>query len=329
MRFRKSSRFQTALSVMAIALGMAILLIGSVSAQQSAPADTLQGRVVFGAQPQSGIPVTLHRVTPDASGEIATTSTGADGTFAFPLEPVQGARFNVFFVTAEYLSVRYFGDPVHLDQPRGAYTLAVFDTTSTLPEPVRVNRRDLVMLPQENDSWEVNEIISILNTGDRALVSASGLPTLEIPIPERAADFQAGEGDILPHEVSFMENRILLLTPVIPGRRDLFVRYRIPAQPASAAVPVEQPTDTFNLYVQQPSHLSSVEGLATAQMISVEGEQFLQYGGMDLPSGARISLQWRGGPPVDPVTAAVGVTLALLAAGAWVATRNRPSANVD
>ncbi|HUE95251.1 MAG TPA: carboxypeptidase-like regulatory domain-containing protein [Longimicrobiaceae bacterium] len=316
-------RHRAALTVMAIALGMAISHIGEALAQEPLPPDTLVGRVVQEGQPLPSVPVVLHRVTPQSSGEVAAATTDESGTFRLPLETLEGAGFNIFFVTAEYLSVRYFGEPVHPDRPRVGYTVAVYDTVSSPSVPPRVNRRDFVMIPQTNDSWEVNEIISILNPGDRAIVGAQGMPTMEISVPTGALDFQAGEGDIFPHELSFMGGRVLLVTPVIPGRRDLWLRYRLPPQPARATVRIQQPTDTFNLYVQQPSHLTGVEGLGTTQMINVEGEQFLQYGAIDLPAGATIALRWTGGAPVDPVVAAVVVTLALLAAGAVVAARNR------
>ena len=311
-------------SVATLVLALLLVVTSSVaSAAQEAPADTLVGRVMLADRPIGGAPVVLHRVTSETSGELATGVTDASGTFRLPLEQVPTAAFNVFFVTAEYLGVRYFGQPVHLDEPRDGYAVAVYDTTSTLTEPVRIARRDVVMLPQANDSWEVNEIVSIVNPGSRALVAGSGEPTLEIRIPEDAADFQAGEGDILPHEVSLMDDRVLLLTPVTPGRRDLYIRYRLPAQPSAATVPLDLPTDTFNLFVQQPSHLTRVEGLGTTQMIDVEGQQFLQYGSTDLVNGGEIRLGWTGGPPVNPVLAAVAVTLVLLAAGAFAAARNR------
>ena len=72
------------------------------------------------------------------------------------------------------------------------------DTTSTPALAPRVNRRDVVMLPQQNDSWEVTEIISVLNPGAQAIVGQGGMPSMEIALPEGAVDFQAGEGDVLP-----------------------------------------------------------------------------------------------------------------------------------
>lgn len=310
--------------LVAIAVGVAISLSGpDLAAQQTAAADSLVGTVVLNGESAAGIPVTLHRVTPESSGAVAQSTSDAAGEFRFPLPPAENASFNVFFVTADYLSIQYFGHPLNLEQPNEGYTVAIYDTTSAPAQPARVNRRDVVMLPQQNDSWEVTEIISVLNPGGEAIVGQSGMPSMEIALPEGAADFQAGEGDVRPNEFTFMENRILVTAPVLPGRRDIFLRYRLPARPPESVFSFEQATDTFNIYVQQPSHLTAVEGIGTTQMIDVEGEQYLQYGAIGLSTESVVALEWRGGTPIDPIVAAVAVTVALLAAGAFVAMRNR------
>lgn len=317
-----------ATSLRAVALLFALASPGwlqpqTTVAQEPTPADSIHGRVLKDGLAVPRTPVTLHRVTPNQSGEVASALTDQSGAFSFALEQLPDVGFNVFFVTAEHLSVRYFGEPIHLDEPQADYAVEVFDTTSVPAAPVRINRRDMVMIPLQNDAWEVNEIISILNSDSRALVSDRGMPTMEISVPGTASNFQAGEGDIFPHEVSFMDGRILLVTPVLPGRRDLFIRYLLPAEPSDVTVPLDQPTDTLNLYVQQPSHLTSVEGLSSTQMIDVEGEQFLQYSATEIAQGNAVLLAWTGGLPVDPVLLSVGITLALLAVGAFLAVRNR------
>jgi len=185
----------------------------------------------------------------------------------------------------------------------------------------------VVLIPETSGSWEVNEVITIANDGDAALVAPGGMPTWRLRIPERAAAFQVGEGDILPHEVTLMEDEVMLLTPVTPGERDLYIRYRLPANPPTGTFTLSHPTRSFNLFVMQPSHLTSVEGLISTRIVEAEGEQFLQYSNQDLGPGAEIILRWSnaGAPPVDPVIAAVLVTLAVLALGIWGAVRNRPA----
>jgi hypothetical protein len=97
-------------------------------------------------RPLPGIPVTLHRVTPSQSGPLDQQVSGADGSFRFALPPADTAEFEVFFATAEYATVRYFGEPIHRGAAVVDYAVEVFDTASALPGAVRVARRDLVLL---------------------------------------------------------------------------------------------------------------------------------------------------------------------------------------
>jgi hypothetical protein len=310
----------------ALLVTLASPAVANGQTQQASRADPLVGRVVHGDRAVPGTPVTLHRVASNASGEVATTLTDADGGFRFTLEPVPEAPFTVFFVTADYLSVRYLGRPIHAAEPGEPYEVAVFDTASVAPEPIRIVRRDMVLIPERSGAWEVNEVIRILNPTAVALVSTGGQPIWSFRIPEAASDFETGEGSVLPHEIIRVDDRVVFITPLIPGERDLFIRYRVPERPRRSSVAVEEPTDTFNLFVRQPSHLTGVAGLSTTRLIEAGGERFLQYGEVALEPGARIHLQWTraSGSPVDPVAAAVAVTILLLAAGAWAATRYRP-----
>ena len=305
-------------------LGFLVLFATGAAAQESDP--VLLGHVVKGGEPVANVPVTLHRVSSEGSGEVAADVSGSDGSFSFPLETVDGATFTVFFVAADHLSVRYLGEPVHGGETGEGYTVAVYDTTSVAREPVRITRRDMVLIPESGGSWEVNEVVRIFNPSSVALVADTGMPTWEFGIPGGAAEFQTGEGDILPNEVSRMDDRVLLLTPVVPGERDLFIRYRLQNSPGNATIPLNQPTDSLNLFVRQPSHLTAVEGMASIRLIEAQGEEFLLYAGDAFQPGEEITLRWSGASPIpiDPVHAAIGVTVLLLLAGVWSAVRNRP-----
>lgn len=325
MRRRNASFFLIGIALTFVAAPSA----GGQSESTLRTGDELVGTVLFDGRPIEGVPITLHRVTPQASGAVAGAVSDAGGSFQFTLEPDPAAAFTAFFVTAEHLSVRYFGPPIHSAGPLPEnYSVVVYDTTSVLPQPLRIPRRDVAMAPLADGSWEVNELIRVTNPSPVALVADPGMPTWEIRIPESATDFEAGEGDILPHELVWMEDRVMLLTPLPPGTRELYIRYRIPARPTRSTISIAEATDTLNLFVAQPSHLNDVVGLQSTTMIAVDGENYLRYGGTNFAAGSAIELAWSGAwsAPVDPVIAAVITTLALLAIGAFAAFRNRRAA---
>jgi hypothetical protein len=267
----------------------------------------------------------LHRITSAESGEIGQTVTDSSGAFRFPLQPLQGAAFTVFFVTADYKSVRFFGKPLHPDSAAAhEYILPVFDTTSVLSEPIRFSSRDVFMVADLLGGWEVLEILHILNPTSYAYVGREGMGPWEFRIPENATEFQVGEAEVMPHELGWADNRVLHLTPVVPGVREAFISYRLPPGPARAAIPIGEPTDSLNVFVREPSHLGSVSGLQTTRRLTVEGEDFLEYSGFDLQPGASVVIEWGrlDGPSVDPRVAAVVVTLVFLGLGIFAAIRN-------
>jgi len=327
--------FQTlrrALRVGRHALGVLLALTGalpSVSASQTAAASgTLVGRVLKEGTPIGGAVVTLHQVTPRSSGVVSRQETAAEGRFRFALPPRDTSRFTVFFTTVDYQSVRYFGMPVHPGEVTPDYTVEVFDTTSSLPGAISLARRDLILLPEAEGGWTVNEVVRIVNRGRKTLVSSRGMPTWQFPIPDGAVEFQAGEGEGDASGVQLMGSRVLVTGSLIPGARELLLRYRLPASLKRADLPLPTAADTLNVFVRQPSPEVTVAGLASTRTVEFENERFVQYGGTALRTGTVVRIAWtRGGLPVHPALAGVAAALLVLAAGSWAAYRNRNDAS--
>lgn len=290
------------------------------------PGAALDGTVIFDGASAPGIPVELHHITNEGAGMAAQGVSDDSGRFRFTLEPNPTATTNVFFVTAEKSGIRYFGSPIHSGAALPEdYQVTVFDTASTAPQAIRVPVRDVFLTALPDGAWEVNDWIRISNENQVSIVARPGGPSFQFRIPEEATDFEVGEGSILPDEVARMEDRVMLMTPVTPGTRDLLIRYRLPPRPTRASFPIGEPTDTMNLYVLQPSHLSEVVGLPRLSAIPYEGDEYLRYSGNDLAPATRVDVAWSGSlaSPVNPIIAAVVVSILLLATGAVLATRNR------
>jgi hypothetical protein len=271
----------------------------------------------------AGVPVTLHRVTSTASGPVATRTSGADGSFRFTLPPAD-TGFAVFFTTADYLSVRYFGPPVHRDETTTGYQVEVHDTTSSLPGALKTVRRDLVLLPQTDGGWEVDEVVRVLNTSDRTLVPRPGQGAWDFHLPEGAVDFETGEGDITPDQLRVVGDRVFLVSSLVPGDRDIYVRYRLPAGRSSSAIPLQDGADTVNVFVQQPSPDVTVAPLVARPPVTVQGEKFLQFSGTSVAPGTKLALHWSAPAhlPFSPVVAGIGAAVLLLAVGTAAAVLN-------
>ena len=275
----------------------------------------------------AGVPVTLHRVTKDSSGVVAEARTGAGGEFRFALPPAAASGFTVYFATAEWQGERYFGPPLHPNEPRSAYAVEVFDTAAARPgeDPVRVTRRDVIVLPEEEDSWEVNEVLRFENAGRRTLVAPEGLPTWEFRIPRNASAFEVGEGGIGSDRIVRMGDRVLITASLQPGSHDVVVRYRVPTSASQLAVQVADTTREINLLVREPAPRFRAAGLGQGETEEIAGDRFQRYSATDVAPGAKVSIAWRGpvAPPVPPIWAAIGVAGLVLAGGAGLAVRGK------
>lgn len=307
----------------------AALVLILAFAAAPAHAQRLQGRVLLGGEGVAGAPVTLHRVTADSSGPVESGSTAADGTFTLSMPPADTAvGFSVFFATAEFRGVRYFGPPLHPGDTGTGYAVEVFDTASAsrLPKAVSVARRDLIVLPEEDGSAEVNEIVRVRNSAKQALVVGSGAATWEFRLPKGVVAFEVGDGQIAPDAVVRSDERVLVTATLPPGEQELFVRYRLARGTTRTVIPVTLDTDSMSLFVRQPAPETEVAGLAAPTAVEAEGDSFLRYSGAALRPGSTVVMEWDhpGVPPVDPRVAAVAVAGAVLAAGAGLAFRRRP-----
>lgn len=303
------------LSVLAVLLALAA---GGVSAQEP-----ISGRVVLGGEPVAGVEVTLHHVTRGGAGPAGTTTSGADGRFRIARPAPDSGSFNVVFATAEFRGVRYFGPPIHGDSAIAGYTVEVFDTTSVSgASPVRIKRRDVILLPEEQGGWEVNEIVQIENPGTLTLLSR-GRTTAELRIPAAAGEFEVGQGELTPDDVVRKDDRVLVVGPLTPGTRDLLIRYRIPADAGSIAYPAATPTESFQVIVREPAPELQVARAMGPTGVEVEGELFLRYVATDPSQDLEIRWDGAGGPPMDPIHAAAGLTGLILLGGAGAAARRR------
>ena len=311
-----------------VCLALLGALAGSSASAQSGT--TLAGRVVKDGTPVAGAEVALHQVTAQQSGQIGLATTGAGGSFAFALPPADTASFNVFFVTVEHLGVRYFGAPVHRGEVPPTYDVQVFDTASALPGAVRIARRSAILFPETDGSWSANELIRVVNSGGRTIVAEPTSPSFDFALPEGATDFQVTEGDVASEDLTLVGQRAVFVGELIPGARELFIRYRLPGGQTAVELSTSGATDTFDVFIPEASATATVTGLGTTRVTTVENERFVQYTGTDLPPDHLIRIAWTSsGPPVDPVLTALAVAGVILAAGAWLAFRNRDSLGVS
>jgi len=291
--------------------------------------DRLAGRVLLDGRGQGGAEVALHRVTRDTAGVVGRQRSAPDGSFTFGLPARDPDEFQVYFTTVDHLGVRHFGPAVHPGEMPARYEVQLHDTVRVAAgtvSPARVVQRDLIVMEDQRGGWEVNEIVRLENPLDRTLVGDAGQAVAEFRVPSAIEDFSVGEPDDDAGDLLRMGERVLLASPLLPGTREVFVRYRIPASPGSITLPLQGSVGTVNLFVRQPSAELSVRGLDPTGIIQAEGERFLRFSG---PGGGAVELSWSAArlPFASPTTVAMAALGLLLAVGLFFALRRpRPPA---
>lgn len=289
----------------------------------------LRGQVEKDSTGVADVAVTLHRVTRDSAGALTSTRTGAGGAFAFTLPPADTAGFTVYFATAEYQGIRYFGPPLHSSDARSGYRLEVFDTAriapGTMPEGVGIVRRDIILLREAQGGWEVNEVVQAKNQARRSWVPETGRASWSFLIPKDVGAFEVGDGGTPPDEVRLVGERVMVTAPITPGSHEVLVRYRLPAAMDHYVITPDQPMDTVQLFVKLPAPQLEVVGVALVDTVSADGQRFARYSALGVKPGTKLSLGWEGPAtaPVDPVKAAVVVLALILLAGGVLALKNR------
>jgi hypothetical protein len=329
---RSATRVARRLALRALPFA-ALAATTAAAVPRTAPAQTLEGRVVRADAGVPGASVQLHRVTRETAGVVAEGVSGPGGAFRMPLPEADTAGFTVFFATALADGVRYFGRPVHPNEPIGDYEVVVYDTTSAeaAVDSLRVSRRDVFLIPGPRGGWEVAEVVRVTNASGRTLVARGGIPIFGMEVPDGIVDFEAGEtgptgaSANVGGEMVLMGSRVLATVPITPGERDFFFRYLIPPGTRSLALPVDRATDTLMMYVRQPGPEVEVKGMSGGGLIEAEGERFLRFRATDLAPAAPVSLTWRSPTqsPVDPRLVAGVLVGVILLGGAVVGMRRR------
>jgi len=332
MHFRSRRGVSVAALLRDLAISCAAALAVAASALPAHGQGRLQGRIEKDSSGVADVAVTLHRVTRDSAGAVSTTRSSAGGVFSFTLPPADTAGFTVFFATAEYQGIRYFGPPLHSSDARTGYQLEVFDTARIAPgahpDGVALTRRDVILLREPQGGWEVNEVVQVKNQARRTWVPEQGRASWSFLIPKDVGAFEAGDGGTPPDEVRLMGERVMVTAPLPPGSHEALVRYRLPAATDHYVVTPEQPIDTVQFFVKLPAPQLEIVGVSLVDTVSADGQRFARYSAVNVQPGATLSVGWEGPAtaPVDPVKAAVGVLLLILGGGTALALRNRPAA---
>ena len=299
----------------------------------SATSQRVEGQVVRpGARQMLSVPhirVTLHRVGSDHSGPLDSTRADGDGRFAFSYQRT-GDSAAVYFVSATYGGIAYFTSPLMEPVVKGEKAeIAVYDTTSG-PLVIGIRGHHVVVSAVDaNAQRSITEVYELANDSSVTRIAASTEAKSAVwsgRLPAGATGFQVSQGDIPAAAVAFANGHVLVFAPIAPGLAQLAFTYSLPASAFPLSIPIESPTQIFEVLVEDEKGQFSGARLKEREPVILEKRSFRRFLADDVPMNAVAVVDL---PPAAPSTVdrryLVALTLviggAMILALAWALNR--------
>lgn len=233
--------------------------------------------------------VTLHRVGSDRAGPLDSMRTDGNGRFAFTYRRT-GDSSAVYFVSASYGGIAYFTSPLTEPVVKGEKgEIAVYDTTS---KPLAIGVRGhhvVVSAVDANGQRSVTEVYELANDTSVTRIATSTDAKSAVwtaGVPAGGTDFQVSQGDIPAAAVAFENSHVLVFAPIAPGLAQLAFTYNLPASAFPLSVPIQSPTQIFEVLVEDEKGTVTGGRLKEQEPVTVERRAFRRFLGDDVPMNA-------------------------------------------
>ena len=204
--------------------------------------------------PVPNILVTLHRVGSDRAAPLDSIRADAKGRYAFKYRRT-GDQAAIYFASALYGGIAYFTPPLHHELVKGQEAeIAVYDTTSA-QFPIGVKGHHVVVSTVDaNATRSVTEVYELSNDTSVTKIPSGTTHAGAVwvgTVPEGASGFRVSQGDLPASAVAFADSRVAVFAPIAPGLAQLSFTYNLPASAFPLRIPVESPTEIFEVLVEE------------------------------------------------------------------------------
>ena len=300
----------------------------SVRLSAQSPTFTITGRLLrIRNADTTALPnqwVVAHRIGQAVQGPVDSMRSDAAGRFRFTLPPPDTS--DVIVVSTRHHGIGYFSEPVQSTQGvPPMLELAVYDT-STSGAPLVVGMRHVVLTREQNGTRRVLDIFQIANNDGATRVGRDSLAAVwSTRLPAGVLRPQPGEGDLPPSAVRFADDRVLVSAAFPPGLKQVVVTYDLPNDARRFAVPIDQPTERLELFVEDSTSVPESDALYPDEPVNIEGRTFRRYAADSLASGdaPAISLAAAAAPRRDTTWIVVVLAALVLAGTAAYALKRR------
>ncbi|HEY7233617.1 MAG TPA: hypothetical protein VH539_05670 [Gemmatimonadaceae bacterium] len=241
-----------------------------------------------GPVPLPGVRVVLHRVGSDRAGPLDSMLTDGRGRYHFRYQP-SGSDEALYFVSASYDGIAYFGVPLREPQTQGDDAqITVFDTTSG-PVPIHILGHHIIVgAPDSHGQREAVEVFELGNDSSVTRVSGgTDRPVWEGHLPNGAVGAKVNPtGEISPAAINFADGRVRLYAPLSPGARQVSYAFQLPRNALPLSFPIAQPTSVLEVLLEEPRATVTGANLAEVAPTTTAGRSFRRFLGQNVPGEA-------------------------------------------
>lgn len=320
-------------------VGFAILPAQETYAALAQVLGVIEGRVSNGTPNGSsvgGVTVQLMSLLP--SGEaLPVASAAADSNGAFRLERINtdsslSYQVRVAFAAGEFRS-RILSFAPNIAQLNA--DIQVFDTTA---DPAATKFTSVVTIIERSDQkLVIGQSIGVTNASDRAYIGTApneGAPrrSLAIPLPPGVDSVQYLDG-LTPEEATLEAAGIFFLVPLLPGPREILLRYSIPIT-ADRYLFTWQPeyaVDQFDILLRGLPAEAGAGLQKDESAVNFQGQDFRRLTARHVAPGARLEAIVQGLPFFDTARAmrwaalAIGAVFGVVLVGLALSSSRRPA----
>lgn len=249
-----------------------------------------------GDQPVPRQWVVLHGIGASGGRAIDSVLTAADGSFVIRYD--RGADSTAqYFVTTVHHGIAYVSGVLPPEATANEATLSVFDTTSA-PVPIAVRGRHIIVFaPTDNPRRRVAEIYDLSNDSTLTRVGArGGEPLWTANVPAGAEEFASGPEMLSNESIALDNGRVVARDPIAPGLKRIAFTYALPATAFPISIPLERPTDVFEILVEDRGAEVAGPGLEETAPSTIEGRTFRRFQGRSMPSSAVVTVRMPAAP---------------------------------
>lgn len=298
------SRSLPAIAVFLLALMVALPVV-SLTAQGNSPDRRVSGVIASpddddstSVRPVEGVWTTLHRVGTDRAGALDSMRTTRAGRYELTFASTPDDSSAVFFVSATYGGITYFGAPI----PTAGFaaemdTIVVFDTTSAGVPLVTRGRHLVIGSPDSTDRYLVVEVFELENAGNRTLIAPHEEQfTWAVGLPNGAEGLIAGQGDVSAEAFTLRDGQVRVHAPMAPGLKQLSFSYTLARGDFPLTIPLTDSVEVLEVLAEPQQAKVSGARLREVERANVDGRLFRRWLADSAQAGSVVRVEL---PPIE------------------------------